>query len=576
MIKVSHFSGQSEVGPTVVPLFGSDESLVKTASASLMSEVSRYISNLKPSPGCQYVLVNAMGAGEYFGSNINGDHFPEAALVHRPDDWTGNPIIDKVRSRTWTYGYPTFYHAHAYAHHRNKDPSRAYGTVELASWNPNMKRVELVVCVDKLRCQQFGGMAVWDKLSAGNYPDVSMGSKVPYDTCSICLDWDLYHKALETYDPKKHRHPGAAVLEFHKKLREKNGIGIRGLSVTRADYCEHAKRMMNRIFPDGRKAFVYNDFPRFFDISFVFIGADKTAKVMLFIYRNGQIYSSKPSADVAAAMNVKEPTGDLEKSASVEDYLLKRAFGKLAKQKRGEIDKRVVPSQFAGKAVPILTNREPDLPRDVMRLLSKLPLEKGLATTGSMGIILKPREFQRITLIQLGKSDLADELDEKNELFPRMDEKESVDLNTSDFMPSLARMLLPLMMMRSALGPAIEKRVVISDGKDEEESKEAASSHNSELLRKIGSAYNGYRSAVMDLVAHSPTLLGSPGTPEDMSKLASAPVDELFTPLTVAYLQQAYLDELPFGDTAGGVVKTSEQAEGRRVEGYPLSEHVRT
>jgi hypothetical protein len=30
------------------------------------------------------VLVNAMGAGEYYGSNSNGDHFPEAGLIHRP------------------------------------------------------------------------------------------------------------------------------------------------------------------------------------------------------------------------------------------------------------------------------------------------------------------------------------------------------------------------------------------------------------------------------------------------------------------------------------------------------------
>src|SRR6185295_11826397 len=32
--------------------------------------------------------------------------------------------------------------------------------------------------------------------------------------------------------------------------------------------------------PDGRKVAVRNDTPRFFDISFVFIGADKTAKVL--------------------------------------------------------------------------------------------------------------------------------------------------------------------------------------------------------------------------------------------------------------------------------------------------------
>jgi len=47
-------------------------------------------------------------------SNINGDHFPEAALIHKPEEWTGNPLIDKVRAKTWAYGFPTFYNAHPY------------------------------------------------------------------------------------------------------------------------------------------------------------------------------------------------------------------------------------------------------------------------------------------------------------------------------------------------------------------------------------------------------------------------------------------------------------------------------
>ena len=38
---------------------------------------------------------------------------------------------------------------------------------------------------------------------------------------------------------------------------------------------------MGRILDDGRRIGVINTYPRFFDISFVFIGADKTAKVMM-------------------------------------------------------------------------------------------------------------------------------------------------------------------------------------------------------------------------------------------------------------------------------------------------------
>ena len=206
MLKVALFPGADETGQHVFPLFGpGDGAFEKTAAPQLLPEVSRYISTLRPSLGAQYVLLNAMGASEWWGSNINGDAFNEECLIHKPDDWTGNPLLDKVKAQTWAYGFPTFYTAHPYAHHRNKDATRAFGEVELAAWNPRMKRVELVTRVDKDKCERFGGIGVWDKLKMGEYPAVSMGCKVPFDTCSICLDWTLYRKAQQMYVPGKQR-----------------------------------------------------------------------------------------------------------------------------------------------------------------------------------------------------------------------------------------------------------------------------------------------------------------------------------------------------------------------------------
>lgn len=98
--------------------------------------------------------------------------------------------------------------------------------------------------------------------------------KVPYDLCSICTDWKKYRHAQTTFNPNIHESVGKAVLMFHQR------DPIRGISVTRNDYCEHLKTMLNKILSDGRKVYAINDYPRFFDISFVFIGADKTAKVM--------------------------------------------------------------------------------------------------------------------------------------------------------------------------------------------------------------------------------------------------------------------------------------------------------
>lgn len=559
MIKVSTFLAQSEFGLAAVPLFGpADPIFEKTASSGLLPEVLRYIEQLRPRNDAQYVLVNAMGAGEFFGSNINGDHFPEVALMHKPDEWTGSPLIDKPMSKSWPYGFPTFYSAYPYAHHRNKDPSRAYGEVELATWNDHMKRVELVVRCDKLKCQQFGGVGVWDKLKGGQFPDVSMGSKVPFDTCCICLDWDSYKKALATFNPRVHRHPGMAVLEFHKKLKSRNGVGIRGLSVTRKDYCEHTSKLMNVILPDGRKVFVYNDFPRFFDISFVFIGADKTAKVMVFIKRSGFL-QVMPSAFTAEKMGLRD--GDIQepgvKTSSVSDHILKRAFLKGAEEKKGEIEKEVVPSQFAGKAIPVLTRNEPDFPDEMLHALSTVPMRNALATTSGLGMLLRPREFERTMMLRAMRNKTLEE--------PGLG-----DMSPDDFMPALARILMPMMAQRSALAPYVERRIIIISEKPRTEVP-AASSLSQDSLRKMSAAYGDYRRSVMNIVADTQNLIerAAPHKEGEVHKLANAEAEELFTPLTVKYLEEAFCDELPSLDTAKAVVKTSSRAKANVERGFP-------
>jgi hypothetical protein len=573
MIKVSFFSGDSERGPVAVPLFTSaDVALEKYASTSLLlPDVVRYIDSLRPSPDAQYILVNALGAGEYFGSNINGDYFTEASLIHRPDDWTGNPLIDKIRARDWPYGFPTFYYAHPFAHHRNKDTSKAFGEVELAVWNDRMKRVELVLRMDKDKCLQHGGVQVWDRLKAGQYPDVSMGCKVPFDTCSICLDWKKYRQAQASFDPKKQKSPGEAVLAIHKQNK------IRGVSITRADYCEHAKKM-NLVLPDGRKHFVYNDYPKFFDISVVFIGADKTAKVMMKIAGVGarSFWDIGSSAELAEKLGYAEEPEivlpRLEKNASIDDDILKLGFlGKDAKLKRSEIIKDVVPSQFSGKAVPVLTSSEKDLPDELLETMSKLPLEKSLSTSGALGMVLRPREFQRVILIRIGQRPLANSLDAAGEVFPHVEDHAPMQLGPEDFVPSLAKLLLPLLASRSALAPAIEHRVLTVSSSPEKK-KKASSSHPSLLLSKISAAYNSYRKQLMDLAVHAQPLIAKTAYQADLLKMATAAPAEVFSPLSVAYLKTAFLDEVGPG-AEGGEVK---QARADVERGTPLKEHVKT
>ncbi len=249
MIKQCQFRGVNEKGHVFCqPLLSRGGAFEKTAQvlemrSKLHPRIQDFVRAIRPTASGVYVLVNALGAGEYWGSNVNGDLFPEKGLIHSPPDWEGllvNPDRAREVGVAWPYGYPTFMGAYPYKHHVNKDPSRAFGRVELATWNPQMHRVELVVYLDRALCAQFDATDVINRIDNGEYPDVSMGCKVPYDVCTICE---------------------------HK-------------SKTPEDYCQHASMMMNKILPDGRKVAVRNDFPKFFDISFVFIGADKTAKTM--------------------------------------------------------------------------------------------------------------------------------------------------------------------------------------------------------------------------------------------------------------------------------------------------------
>ncbi len=547
MIKVSLFQGSEEFGPAAVPLFGpADPYFEKVASAALLPEVATFIAELKPRNDSQYVLVNAMGAGEYYGSNINGDRFAEAALIHAPDTWKGVPVHDKALAKKWSYGFPTFYNAMVFPHHRNKNPEKRLGVVELAAWNPYMKRVELVTRLDREDCLKHGGEGIWDKLKMGSYPDVSMGTKVPFDTCSITLDIARYREAWDTYDPKRHTSPGQAILEVHKKHP------IRGVQVTRREYSEYGRTMMNRILRDGRKVWVDNDFPRFFDISYVFIGADKIAKSMLKIADGGKrVYVFMGSAEVAEKLAAGEDV--FEKSAAIATYDQVNAYAKKA-----EMTKKVMPNAHAERAVPLLTDHECDLPKELQDLLGKSGLAKALATATGLGMVLRPREFQRITLVSMGKGDLADQLESLGHGFPKTDEKDGKELKPQDFSPGLAQLLAPFMSERSAFGPVIERRVLVIAGLPPK-TREKAASHSSDLLRKIGSAYNSYRANLMQLVTNAQDMIeaATPASDVVLRKYASVSAEELFTPLSFRYLKGAFMDELPVVPSTSGVVKLS-------------------
>jgi hypothetical protein len=241
LTKLATFKGVTPGGEPLVKLFRQGDSITKTAG-EMMPEIRDFLGTYKSDLKQIALLINALGASEHWGQNVNGDYFPWAGLIHdcrthsgghAVDDFTGRPIPP--------YGYPTFLEAHPFVHHKNKDPGRAFGSVPVSCINRKMRRVELVALVDRDLAAKYDAQNFVDRIDAGEFPDTSMGCRVPYDVCTICGN----------------------------------------KSRTRDDYCACIKEFgMGFILPDGRKVGVINLHPRFFDISFVFVGADRTSKMM--------------------------------------------------------------------------------------------------------------------------------------------------------------------------------------------------------------------------------------------------------------------------------------------------------
>lgn len=124
-------------------------------------EISEFLDGFTPNPGFMYLHVIAMGAGEYYGCNINGDYFPEKDLIARHNTFVTTAKVFKE--------------------HDNKPTSQDYGKVVFSWYNPKMHRVELILAIDKVKGAEFVR-----RQEAGEQLEVSMGCRVAYDVCSIC------------------------------------------------------------------------------------------------------------------------------------------------------------------------------------------------------------------------------------------------------------------------------------------------------------------------------------------------------------------------------------------------------
>lgn len=217
-------------------------SLEKVASASYTPPtLLKKASELVAREDGRYVLINAMGAGEFWGANRNGDYFNEWSLKgEAPPEELLNSLKKEGRSLEdigvrprGEYGLETFVsNAHVFRDHVNHDPKLSFGDVVAAAYNDRMHRVELILFIRKALAPD-----VVDKIDSNIPVAFSMGTRLLRDVCSVC---------------------GKS-------------------SNSRANYCEHLKSQLNQLHPSGVIVCSRNYFPKFFDISVVGRPADPTA-----------------------------------------------------------------------------------------------------------------------------------------------------------------------------------------------------------------------------------------------------------------------------------------------------------
>lgn len=308
--------------------------------------------------------------------------------------------------------------------------------------------------------------------------------KIPFDLCSICTDWDTVRRAWKTYDPRLHKHPGIAILAYHKTVSP-----IRGLAITKDDYCRCMKEMRGKILPDGRKVFVYNDFPRFFDISFVWIGADRTARVMWHLMPD---VLPKVTGPVAAAA--------VDPKTKLLEILAKLLATKTASKKLSEMEKEV-PGGIA-QAVMLASDQEPALSADALMPLSSRYGAKGLLSSlAALGIVLKPEEFGAVVTPE--DPDLSRHVMATGQIPTFSTQAASIDdrfaVDPACCFSDLMSQCAGLAPARSSFAPFLMPRVtriVIAKTASSPPRIDA-----SPLAEKLASQYTGYRLSVLENAA---------------------------------------------------------------------------
>jgi len=326
------------------------------------SDAFEYIKTVSPRPGHTIVLVNALGTYEYYDINRNGDGFNERPYRVGQPALCGHPKCQPARNDGWvnrdeivTQHYKTFERGGIYKHHVNKDPKRSLGRVEMAFFNAEMHRIELL-----LEIRNELDAELIQRINDGEFPAVSMGCHVRWDVCLRC----------------GHRAP------------------------TRKEYCPHALDMRAIDPLTGEVNGVLNPSAGFFDISFVFRPADRTGFMLKKVAE--EVYVVRGSCSLG------------EKASEYEEKrALARKLSDIQKELAGDVlAARTAPEASLARAYrsAVPADHGPAVPDSDIDALSEHPIPAVLSTLAEKGAALTASEFCRLFLRKVANVRPSDEV----------------------------------------------------------------------------------------------------------------------------------------------------------------------
>ncbi|RKX67341.1 MAG: hypothetical protein DRP42_00655 [Tenericutes bacterium] len=314
----------------------------------------------------------------------------------------------------------------------------------------------------------------------------------------------------------------------------------------RAQYCSHLKYQMNKILSDGRRVCAYNWLPKFFDISFVLIGAEKASHLLKKVAHTSRPFEIRSSTEEwnrhvegIVKTGAATKTGRADKKAAITKRVPSNIPASEGTVRPLDDEKQLIVKRLLEDSSNI-KERETELSVAAQEHLARYPLKSVFSTLAAMGIILRPEEFQRIVLVKLGHRKLAEKLAEKRLVFDENDIGPAPgwarDFGTFDagmMTEKLALAIRPYMADRSVYPEILAHRLARFDKEADEMTYERnspwwpmdkgemrASSGMSGAVPAsvaLASAYFAYKNVL-------PALLGKKGFPEALKRIWLLPL----------------------------------------------------